>query len=302
MGAGGWPTWLINQDYVPDAEIREVLRDKRFRKAISHAMNRRRIIDVVWEGVGQVQQGTISSQAWHFRSDEGRKIFEQWNNADIEYDTSLANDLLDDIGMLDRDTDGFRELPGGKPFELVMDLGDWGGIQISTEATEVYRGNLKDVGIRAVVNNLVKQPGWELRQREGTYMMRNTVTCELDIWTFPDWLFPARSNRCWPMAGRWRETGGVEGWKPGENSPAARLLALLDKGLFEPDIDRRHEIVWEAIRIHIEDGPFFVAASGDQIIPVVVKNTFHNVPPTGILGPWAPASPGNKHPEQFWIE
>ena len=45
-----------------------------------------------------------------------------------------------------------------------------------------------------------------------------------------------------------------------------------------------------------------IGASGDQPMPVVVANNFRNVPETGILGPWAPASPGNKHPEQFFIE
>jgi hypothetical protein len=59
--------------------------------------------------------------------------------------------------------------------------------------------------------------------------------------------------------------------------------------------------VWEAIRVHIEEGPFTLGAAGDQAMPVVIQNNFCNVPESGILGPWAPGSPGNKHPEQFWI-
>jgi peptide/nickel transport system substrate-binding protein len=80
------------------------------------------------------------------------------------------------------------------------------------------------------------------------------------------------------------------------------LQEIYDQGLAEPDEQRRHELVWEAIRIHIEEGPFVLGAAGDQPMPAVVKNNFHNVPEDGILGPWAPASPGNKHPEQFYID
>ena len=32
-----------------------------------------------------------------------------------------------------------------------------------------------------------------------------------------------------------------------------------------------------------------------------VANNVDQVPETGVLGPWAPGSPGNTHPEQYWI-
>jgi peptide/nickel transport system substrate-binding protein len=157
------------------------------------------------------------------------------------------------------------------------------------------------VGIKTLVNNLMNQPDWDLRQREAKYMFRNCHASEVDIWTYPDWMFPLRDNRAWPLQGKWRQTGGAEGEEPLPDSPAAKLQALYDKGLAEPDEQKRHEIVWEAIRIHIEEGPFTLGAAGDQPMPVVLKNNFKNVPTEGILGPWAPGSPGNKHPEQFYI-
>jgi peptide/nickel transport system substrate-binding protein len=104
------------------------------------------------------------------------------------------------------------------------------------------------------------------------------------------------------MQGKWRQTGGAEGWEPEPGSPAARLQALYDEGMAEPTVEGRHEIVWQAIRIHIEDGPFTLGAAGDQPMPVVVKDNVHNVPEFGILGPWAPGSPGNTNPSQYWIE
>jgi peptide/nickel transport system substrate-binding protein len=132
-------------------------------------------------------------------------------------------------------------------------------------------------------------------------MIRACHASELDIWTYPDWMFPLRNNRAWPKEGLWRQTGGAEGWEPAPGSPAARLQAIYDAGLAEPTVEGRHKLVYEAIRVHIEEGPFTLGASGDQPMPVIVGNNFHGIPDLVILGPWAPGSPGNLHPEQFWI-
>ena len=308
-GAGGWPCWLINQNYpgtkpdptAADEEIGLLLRDSNFRQGISHAMNRDRLIDVAWGGIGTPQQSVISPQSWHFASPEGQAVFEEWQQSYAAYDPDLANELLDAAGLVDADGDGLRDLPSGEAFELILDLGDWGGQQVSENSTESFAADLNAVGIDVLINPLIGQPDWDLRQRQGLFMLRNCHASEVDLWTFPDWVFPLRNERAWPMEGWWRQTGGAEGWEPEEGSPAARLQALYDQGVAEPDVDRRHEIVWEAIRIHIEEGPFVLGAAGDQPMPVVIQNNFCNVPESGILGPWAPGSPGNTHTEQFWI-
>jgi peptide/nickel transport system substrate-binding protein len=304
-GAGGWPCWLINQNFADESvenfeEISEVLRDKNFRQGISHAMNRERLIDVTWDGIGEPVQGTISPQAWHFASAEGQAVFEEWKNAYIEYDVDLANELLDAAGLLDADGDGVRDLPSGAPFQLVMDLNEWPGQRVATSSTESFAGDLEAVGLNILINNVMGTPDDNLRQIEGLYMMRACHASELDIWTYPDWIFPLRDNRAWPLEGKWRQTGGEEGWEP--SGPALALQEIYDAGLAEPTVEGRHQLVYDAIRIHIDEGPFVLGASGDQAMPVVVSDTFHGIPELVILGPWAPGSPGNLHPEQFWME
>ncbi|MEM7111430.1 MAG: ABC transporter substrate-binding protein [Chloroflexota bacterium] len=306
-GAGGWPAWLVNQNYPGtkedatevDAEIGMILRDKNFRQGISHAMDRQRLIDVAWGGIGEAKQGTISPQAWHFASDEGRAVFDEWAASYAEYNVDLANELLDASGLVDADGDGIRDLPSGEPFQLILDLGDWGGEQVSVNATESYAADLQAVGIDVFINSLIGTPDWQLRQDEGLYMMRNSHASELDIWTFPDWIFPLRNNRAWPMEGLWRQTGGAEGIEP--TGAAKALQDIYDQGLATATVEERHQLVWDAIRVHIDEGPFMIGAAGDQAMPTVIGNNFHNVPELVILGPWAPGSPGNLNPEQFWI-
>ncbi len=305
-GAGGWPMWIINQDYVPDEEIRDLLRNVKFRKGLSVALNRDRLIDVVWGGIGTPQQNTISPQAWHFANPEGQALFEEWQQSDAQYDPELAKSYFDEIGFVDADGDGWRDLPSGAAFELVIDFEFWGGQVVPQAGTEVFAGNLEEVGVQVIQNNLQGSPEWGVRDKEATYMLRAAHASEVDLWTFPDWIFPLRGGgdqaRSWPMQGKWRASGGTEGWEPEPGSVAERLQALYDQGVVEPDEQKRHQIVYEAIRIHMEEGPFNLGAAGDQPMVVVVSDKFHNVSEYGILGPWAPASPGNQHPEQYWIE
>ncbi len=54
--------------------------------------------------------------------------------------------------------------------------------------------------------------------------------------------------------------------------------------------------------VYVEQGPFILGATGDQPQPVVAKNYMRNIQEYGVLGPWAPASPGNIHPEQWWMD
>ena len=189
-------------------------------------------------------------------------MFENWAAADAEHDPDLAMSRFDEIGFVDADDDGWRDLPSGAPFELILDLGDWGGQVMTVQATESFKGDLEDVGIKTIVNNLMGQPDWQLRQTEAQYMLRNCHASEVDIWTFPDWIFPLRDNRAWPLQGKWRQTGGDEGEEPLPDSPAARLQTIYDAGLAEPDEEARHQLVWDAIQIHIEEGPFTLGAAG----------------------------------------
>jgi peptide/nickel transport system substrate-binding protein len=318
-GAGAWPGWLVNmdyheeQEYDPDTEtehavaIRELVRTQQFRKGLSVALDRDRIIDVVWGGIGEPQQFTISPQSWHFASPEGQALLEEWKAADAEYDPERAMALFDEIGFVDATGDGFRDLPNGEEFTLVIDQNDWGGERVTTEANEVYRANLEEVGVKVLVNNVIGQPESGTRGEYGVgWVLRNTHASEIDLWTYPDWVFPVRGagegSRAFVMQGLYYSSGGERGWQPEPGSPAEQLQNIYREGLTTSDEEARHQLVYDAIRVHMAEGPFVIGAAGDQPMPVVCKNGFHNVPEYGVLGPWAPGSPGNLHPEQFWME
>jgi peptide/nickel transport system substrate-binding protein len=312
-GAGGYPGWIINQDFNDRSmdnweEIRDLLRDKRFRQALSHALDRQRIIDVAWDGVGTPKQATISPQSWHFASAEGQQVFQEWANAHATYDPERAGQLLDKAGMVDVDGDGWRELPSGASFQLAFALTGWGDTPISTAATESFASDLRVIGIDTFIYDLISvkdDPTMDFdtlapHYRLGRFMLTDCHVAELDIWTWPAWMFPVVRPRSWPLVFASRATRGSEGLEP--TGPTQTLLDIYERGLTEPNVDKRHQLVWEAVRIHIGEGPFIIGACGDQAMPVVIADNFRGVPDLVILGPWAPGTPGNLHPEQFWIE
>src|SRR4029434_9812712 len=61
------------------------------------------------------------------------------------YDPALARTLLDKFGYKDRDGDGFRELPDGKPLTLTMGSAPTGE---NRTRDELWLKNMRDLGIR----------------------------------------------------------------------------------------------------------------------------------------------------------
>ncbi|MCA9912782.1 MAG: hypothetical protein KC496_05520, partial [Anaerolineae bacterium] len=307
-GNGAEPNFMVNQNYrgngEPEevvAEIRALLRNPQFRQAISYAMDRQRICDVVWRGFSEPKQFTVSPQSLHFASEEGQAVYEEWANSYADYNVELANQMLDDLGMTVGD-DGFRTLPSGAPFELVIDYWDYGLIAQVADASEIYRINLEEVGINTRLNQLADVNEWLGTLNENaSYMLSSVGAAEMDLWTYPDWVFPVRGERIFPAVGAWYNSGGAVGEAPEPGSPEERLIALYEAGFAEGDSVARNELMLEVFRIHIEEGPFAIGACGDLSTPVVVAENFRNVPETGVLGPWAPASPGNLNPAQFFI-
>jgi peptide/nickel transport system substrate-binding protein len=325
-GAGAWPGYMVNQYYVeggknyeddtPEhaAEIRALLRDKVFRKALSWGFDRQRIIDVAWNGIGDPKAATISPQAWHFASDEGQEVYKAWAAADTQFDPEAANAALDGLGMK-KGADGFRTLPSGKPFIMTIDISDWGGsLKIQTDAAAEMEVQWEtNLGIQVEVKNLQGQPDLDTRTNNGLYMLRGAHISEIDILTYPDWIFPIVNRYMFPLEGRWYAKGKDSckadpaipfdcGVKPEEGSPAQKLQALYEKALEGKTPEERHKVVWEAIQVIIDEGPFVIAVAGDQQMPIIVKDHMRNILDFGVVGPWAPSTPGNQNAAQWWID
>lgn len=135
IGGGRFGTTYItfNEDYglgegdPAKDQLRGLYRDIRFRKAVAHAMDKQTIINNLFNGLAKPQWSFVSTLSPFYggRESYGGPVTEA-NAVTYEYDLAKANALLDEIGILDTDGDGYREFPDGSivEFELNTNAGN----------------------------------------------------------------------------------------------------------------------------------------------------------------------------------
>jgi len=295
----GPPHYTVNQNYVGEERMRELLRNHKFMMALSYAMDRERMNESLVNGLLELGQATIGEQSWHFQSPEGKQVHEDWVTAYIEYDPDLANSLLDEIGLSSRDADGFRTWPDGSKLEIIFDI----AYEDNAEGAVLLKEDWEAVGLRILLNAVYGTPEAEVRHHAGEFQLGGlTGMGEFDLFHYPDEIFPIRPERAWPRVGQWYATGGKEGWEPEPGSPEAQLIEIYEKIMAEPDQEKRHQLVHDAVRINMENGPWIGAATTNPRIPVVVNKDLRNVIEYGITGPWAVGCPGNLNPQQWFFD
>ncbi|MBT2830537.1 ABC transporter substrate-binding protein [Staphylococcus coagulans] len=116
--------------------------NKQLRQAMAYAINRKEWIDAFYYGYGKPLNGLIPSAHW-----SGAK------KGDVhEYDHNVkkAKKLLDDAGYKDKDGDGWREDPDGKPF--VVNLKHYAGSNPTFEPrSAAIKGYWEKVGLKTKV-------------------------------------------------------------------------------------------------------------------------------------------------------
>jgi len=125
----GTAWFLINQDIGlaegTDAEKREIYRNVKFRQAMAHCIDKDTMIQNVLNGLGGPQWSPVSvpSPFYAGRDFYGGPITET-NAVIFEYDPAKAAVILDDLGVVDADGDGWRDLPSGDPLTIEINTGD----------------------------------------------------------------------------------------------------------------------------------------------------------------------------------
>ncbi len=145
--------FAFNQD-TSDPNLRKLFRDPRFRKAISFALDRERIIKVDWTWTKpDGTQIRLAEPRCSMGLAEGFWIgdkIEQENDW-CHFDLAKAAQLLDQIGLKDTNGNGIREFPADYPnpgqeveFELLVSTGE----QALQDEAKILEDSLKKIGVR----------------------------------------------------------------------------------------------------------------------------------------------------------
>ena len=96
-----------------DPVWREVLRDVRFRRALSLAIDREEINQIMYFGLAMGGNNTVLPQSPLYK--ENYRF--EW----ASFDPEQSSALLDDMGLSEWSSDGLRLLPDGRPVELIVE-------------------------------------------------------------------------------------------------------------------------------------------------------------------------------------
>jgi len=94
--------------------MREIFDDDRFRQALSIAINRDEVNDVLYFGNGTPGQMTVISDSRHFKP--------EYVTAWAQYDPDTANAMLDELGLVWDDNKVHRLWPDGTPMIIAWDM------------------------------------------------------------------------------------------------------------------------------------------------------------------------------------
>jgi peptide/nickel transport system substrate-binding protein len=295
-----WPTFggsdavvMLNQTWIAnEPELGALFQEKDFRVALSYAIDREAIKESAFFGIGEARQPVPAPFHPYYPGDEYAFKY-------TEHDLDTANQLLDGLGLTERDADGFRTLPSGDRLDIelgvVPQFANWPDI------AQLIVEDWADVGIRAHV---------ELRERNTHFAMRTSNELESEIWNDDTTGFPfsgqpkqdVRSDPALtfgPLYRVWYETNGADGLEPPDD--IKRMVEIIDEAKVSSP-ERQVELAQELFRLWV-DSLYEIGTVG--LTPMVqgvlvVNDNLMNVP--AVAGnDWPLRTPGDTRPEQYFF-
>lgn len=282
----------LNLNYSNDA-WRELMRDVRFRRALSLGIDRRTINRALYFGLAKESAMTVLP-ASPFFSQENRDSY-------AAYDPDEANRLLDELGYTKRQGDGIRLMEDGKPMRVLIETA--GERQEVENALQIVADTWRGIGVELIVRPLDRDI---LRQHVFSGQSQAAIWFGWDngipaSTTSPDYLAPrAQDFFAWPMWGQYFQTNGEAG-EPIDMEKPKRLMELSLEWESTTDEERRGEIWREMLKIHADE-VYGIGILAEAPQPVVVSDRLRNVPETGLWA-WDPGAHFGVHRvDEFFFE
>lgn len=274
-----------------------LLNDRRFRQAMSLAINRQAIIEAEYNGQGEPAQ-CAPGPASFFYEPAAHKAF-------TEHDPKSANRLLDEAGLTKRDLEGCRTFPDGSRMTFYLDVCNFTGEGAAQFCIEDWA----QVGVRVILRtrsrNLFHTEQWALEH-------------DLDVWSGngeflpilqPRYFVPVQSSFYALAYAKWNLRGGLYGdpqangrgcIEPPPDHPLRRAMEVYEETKRRVKPEEQRAIFREALQIAAEN-VWTVSISTPPPFLIVRKNGFRNVPKTAVYS-WDFQSPGNAGIETYFFE
>ena len=282
------PVVIYVNPHSNDEEIRPILANRKFRIALSVAINRKELIDLIYSGMARPSRGVASPYDPYYLPEFDAKY--------LEYDPVLANRLLDELGLA-RGVDGLRRLASGNVFRQILNVypAETG---VGPELWQLVADYWREVGLDFVV-----------KIDANTLSVMQVANGNSDFWAYaasgmlwivdPVWYVPWSNYSYFaPLYGRYIVTNGKSGMKPPEEYQRLRDWYLELRSIVGNE-DRRMELGRNILRQWSEEVYTIGICRPDLL--AIVSNRFKNVP-EHIIHDYRVMTPGYIGIEQFYIK
>lgn len=280
-----------NDDGAVDEAQSAIVSQADFRRALSLAINRDEINELVYNGLSIARQAAPipGSPVW-------KQAYEE---AWAQYDPDLANELLDGLGLTERDSSGFRQRPDGQTLVLRLDVDAAPG-SAADDQNQLIKQYWEAVGVRVTINAMERTLRETVQFSDRFSVVGAGIGNTALPLAFDGWHGGAPGG--WGRYARTYQTNNLDplGVAPPEGDPIYDMQALIDQAYQTIDLDQAHETLKEALDIYY-DQCYNIGVVGAGVVPVVVSNRMKNVP-DGNIQANALMQINNGQPAQFFID
>jgi peptide/nickel transport system substrate-binding protein len=267
-GKGSEVVYNVNMTY-DDEMMRSVFSDDRFRQALSLAINRDEINDVIYFGNGFPRQMTVIPTSNYFRP--------AYETAYADWDLDRANALLDEIGMEWNASSSHRLWPGtDQPVIISWDLFE--SETPKGPITELVAEYWKTIGVeiqyKSVTRTLLSQK--IQANEEPMSLWHGDATTDVLFKSRPKWFVPTSGDEnTWGMLwAQWYDSGGEVGEEPPEE------IKQLFRWFEEFGLSRSKEVAQNILDVQAER-IWTIGTVGNAPHPLIVSSALRNVSETG---------------------
>jgi len=271
-GYGSRAVYNFNMTYDKDPVLRDIHRDKRYRQALSLAINRDEINKVVFYNTARPRQLTVTPMSRFFK--------QEYEDAYAEYDPERANALLDEMGLEWDENHELRLRPDGKPMKIAWDV-YLAEVVEKGPITELCRKYWKAIGIEMINKEMTRQLlSPKVTANEEPMSLWHGDECNDILFALkPKWFAPMYGDEsCWGQAwGIWHLTGGTHEQSEEPPEEIKQLYEWMDKYNETGDEEWAHKLLQSQA-----ENIWTLGVIGMAPHPVIVRKNLRNVAEKGM--------------------
>jgi peptide/nickel transport system substrate-binding protein len=235
----------INQSYEADPEVAKWLSNRDFRIAMSLGIDRDQLNETFWLGMGTPGSYAPGESEIQSPGPEHRTL-------NHTLDIKRANELLDQIGLGKKDSEGFRLRTDGQGRLRVEMMTQAGTFAPVTKMGEMIADQWKKIGLQGDVKEVERSFSERRIQSNDFHTYIRASDGSQEVFTHePSAMFPSYPRSALgPLYGLWFASNGEQGKEP---PPRMKEMMAMYRRAFTVPEDEANRLVREAWKICVEE-------------------------------------------------